>query len=123
MSYERTKDLNRGKVVTGLRGYVNLAPATLVAIFGGPDYADGYKVSGEYLFWNPETNLCFTIYDYKHTDLYSPGNIGPAEFWESTIPYSFHIGASRDADITNIIEVLEQLVPDMMSDPLLLIEE
>jgi hypothetical protein len=78
---------------TSLAGYVDIAPATLVEVFGEPQQSDGYKVSGEYYFTDSEGNT-YTVYDWKYTTLYDPEYMRPSELWAMTTPYQFHIGAA-----------------------------
>lgn len=93
---------------TSLQGYVSIAPARLVEIFGEPDESDGYKVSGEYRFeLNGET---FTLYDWKNTDLYEPGYGCPDAFWKSTNPYNFHVGgAGKSMNLQIFIEAVQEI--------------
>lgn len=78
---------------TSLSGYVDIAPATLVKVFGEPEEGDAYKVSGEYAFSDDAGNA-FTVYDWKHTSLYDGGGPSPAQFWAETESYEFHIGSA-----------------------------
>jgi hypothetical protein len=81
-------------------GTVLLAPAFLVERFGPPLEADGYKVSGQYVFGDG-TGAVFTLYDWKETTLYHGGDSDcptPQQFWEDPSPGVFHIGG-RGEDI------------------------
>jgi hypothetical protein len=96
-----------------LQGHVRVSPAKLVEIFGQPDESDGYKVSGEFQFYNEETGEDFTLYDWKSTTLYDDydGNPAPTPeaFWLSTAPYDFHIGGTGNCDLPAVIAAIESL--------------
>ena len=76
---------------TGRVSEITVSPALLVAAFGAPGGADGYKVSGHYVFANDEGDV-FTVYDWKMTSLYEAGNPSPGEFWNRDEPIQFNIG-------------------------------
>jgi hypothetical protein len=78
---------------TSLQGYVDIAPATLVKVFGEPNESDGYKVSGEYVFTDDKGNV-FTLYDWKSTTLYDPEYMRPSDLWAMTEPWEIHIGGA-----------------------------
>ncbi len=107
--FERTEEFFGGS----LQGECLISPARLVEVFGKPSESDGYKVSGEYTFHNPETGEAFTLYDWKSTTLYDDyeGNPAPTpeEFWASTEQYPFHIGGRGNRDIDQIKEAVESL--------------
>ena len=78
---------------SSLIGYVNIAPAKLLDIFGEPEDGDDCKVSGEYVFaLEDDPDFGFTLYDWKSTSLYDGGDPTPEDFWASEYPYEFHIG-------------------------------
>jgi hypothetical protein len=108
--FERTDDFMGGS----LQGECLISPARLVEVFGEPDSADDYKVSGEFTFVDRETGEHFTLYDWKHTTLYDyngePGVPTPAEFWASTEQYPFHIGGKPGkTDVAKIAAAVESL--------------
>ena len=104
--FERTEEFMGGS----LQGYATVSPAKLVEIFGKPSEADGYKVSGQYTFVNPDNGEAFTVYDWKSTNLYDDSeDPSPEEFWASTVPYDFHIGGSGNTDIAKVTTALESL--------------
>ncbi len=74
---------------------VIIPPRDLVDLFGPPLEGDGYKVSGEYILESISGNVA-SIYEYKSTSLYDPMNPDPKVFWDSDIPYRFHIGAHSE---------------------------
>lgn len=91
--------------MTSLQGYVTVAPAMLVKLFGAPGPGDDYKVSGEYLFTD-EFGHVFTLYDWKHTSLYDDCTLSPKSFWASEVPYEFHIGA-HVSDVSMFAEFIK----------------
>lgn len=94
---------------THRQAVVDVAPASLVGIFGEPGEGDGYKVSGEYKFVDNEGNV-FTVYDYKATTLYdAEAWFRPSLLWASTEPFEFHIGA-ESGDVKAFVAWLESKV-------------
>lgn len=85
------RNKNPRNTCSGLRGYVEVAPADVVRVFGQPRTCDGYKVSGE-LSFTSDHGVTLHIYDWKCTSLYSRDECTPEEFWASNTPYGFHIG-------------------------------
>ena len=78
---------------TSLQSYIAIKPVHLVWTFGKPLEADGYKVSGEYVFKHRSGQM-ITLYDWKNTNLYDPEiSLMPNDFWTSNKNYEFHIGA------------------------------
>lgn len=74
-------------------------PDLLVERFGEPLEADGYKVSGEFVFSN-ESGDVFTIHDWKATTLYYGEESDaptPEEFWSSDEVWLFTIGGRGEA--------------------------
>ena len=71
---------------------VMASPSRLVDLFGEPEFCDGYKVSGEYIF-EGENGEVFTLYDWKSTSLYNPTYGTPPEmFWAGRKPVQFNVG-------------------------------
>jgi hypothetical protein len=99
MSFKLDQDASHAG--THLVGEVFVAPATLRAVFGEPKEADGYKVSGEYIFEGINGEV-FTVYDWKVTTLYDTYEDDPAptpaEFWASQVAHPFHIGGCSDPE-------------------------
>lgn len=77
---------------TSLQGYVRVAPAELVEMFGEPGEGDEYKVSMEYTFKGSDGSVV-TLYDWKATSLYDEGCPDPKDFRGDTAPNQFHVGA------------------------------
>jgi len=94
---------------TSLQGYISIAPATLVKLFGTPDTCDEYKVSGEYVFKDDKGRV-FTLYDWKDTTLYDRECVTPEERWASTNAYNFHIGATSNHIASIAEEALYELL-------------
>lgn len=93
-----TLDNNANPSGSSQVGYINIAPAELIRVFGAPDPSDEYKTSGEYIFRGPQ-GIIFTLYDYKDTSLYSSGLQSPYQLWGSEEPYTFHIGSNSDFSV------------------------
>lgn len=85
-------------VGSGRVGTLYIAPATLVKVFGKPNMADEYKVSGEYIF-RAEDGQVFTVYDYKRTNLYAESQPDPETFWSFDKPTEFSVGSH---DVNNV---------------------
>jgi secreted protein with Ig-like and vWFA domain len=89
---------------TGRLARVMLPPRRMVDVFGPPGDADGYKVSGEYVFTDPDGNV-FTVYDWKATSLFDDGleqgeessYPTPEEFWGNWNPDELNIGGREGA--------------------------
>lgn len=77
---------------TCLADEIRVAPADLVRAFGAPEESDGYKVSGEYTFTDPEGDV-YTLYEWKSTSLYDQGLDSPETFWRGSDPVYIHVGA------------------------------
>lgn len=86
-------------------GYFEISPAQLVRVFGKPQPADEYKVSGEYKFIDEGFRL-YKIYDYKKTSLFEEGYITPEEFWKLETPQSFSLGGFEASDVNAFKEWL-----------------
>lgn len=111
--FERTDDFIGGS----LQGECLISPAKLVEAFGQPGEADGYKVSGEYVFIDPDNGDSFTLYDWKYTTLYDSEGVRPSDFWASTEPYRFHIGGrTGTCDVPKIAEAVAQIAAGEESD-------
>ena len=82
---------------THLVGEYWISPVLLKDIFGEPEKADEYKVSGEYIF-SGEDGEVLTLYDWKCTSLYDDGYESPSSFWASSEPHDFHIGGKEGCD-------------------------
>lgn len=80
---------------TCLQDYVSIPPTRLIELFGKPSESDGYKVSGEYVFIDEDTDRVVTIYDWKATSLYDSYEQTPKELWKTRYPFEFHIGATE----------------------------
>ena len=80
-------------------GNIQVAPADLVLAFGQPGESDGFKVSGEYTFHDEESDVVFTMYDWKSTSLYDERAQSPEQFWAQTKPTTINIGGNHKGDI------------------------
>ena len=96
MDFKLNNKANAGG--TSLQGYATASPADVIKLFGEAEDGDGYKVSHEWTFQAVEKpNVIFTLYNWKNTNLYDGGfGVSPKEFGESTTPYEFHIGSTRE---------------------------
>lgn len=109
MGFKLTNEFRGG---TGLATFVPLAPAAVVRTFGQPGESDEYKVSGEYRFETTSSyypTRIFTLYEYKATSLYAPGQPTPGQFWSSEDLYPFHVGAGGGATQTEVDEFVNWL--------------
>jgi hypothetical protein len=97
-------------VGTSLKGYVSLRYKDIVKIFGEPQESDNYKVTGEWVFLNEETNEVFTLYDWKRTNLYSVECPSVEEFRNYNEKVSFNVGGKVYAG--EFIAWLERAVND-----------
>lgn len=116
--YELTTEWQSGS----LQGYIKpVAPSLLVKLFGQPEEADGYKVSGEYSFKNEEGKI-FRLYDWKWTSLYhGEDEITPEEFWASDEPYEFHVGSEGPEGVVEFIADFDKLI-EYLANPCPLLE-
>lgn len=88
------------------RGSITIPPKRLVDVFGPPQEADGYKVSGRYTFTDRAGNV-FTVYDWKATTLFDDGvgegeesgSPSPEEFWGNWYPETLNIGGREGGDL------------------------
>lgn len=94
MTFKLDNDIDIGG--TSRTAGIRLVPAVLVKRFGPPREADGYKVSGEYVFTDDEGNV-YTLYDWKATDVYAYDMPSARILWGSSKPFEFHIGSRQDA--------------------------
>ena len=95
--YSGYADVGNG---TSGMGNIQVAPADLVLAFGQPGESDGFKVSGEYTFHDEESDIVFTMYDWKRTNLYGGQTApSPEEFWAQTKPTTINIGGNHKGDI------------------------
>lgn len=85
---------------------IKLVYSDLVLALGEPMDSDGYKVSGEWIVHNPETNEVFTIYDWKSTDLYNPSAPSVEQFRANPNPQWFNIGGNHIGDVDKFKELL-----------------
>ena len=111
-------------VSTSRQSEIYVAPHILKTAFGTPLESDGYKVSGEYVFQNPEDSEdIWTIYDYKSTTLYDDyeGNTAPTpkQFWALTERQHFSIGGfcamgrNRSFDRPTVHTFMEWFLPEI----------
>ncbi len=77
-------------------GELEVVPALIVDRFGVPAKADGYKVSGEFVFIDQDGQP-FVVHDWKSTSLWEQGLQTPEEFWSSEEPQELCI-ATRDLE-------------------------
>ena len=82
---------------SSLKGTFEAKYSDLERVFGKPIKADGYKVSGEWIFRSDEGKI-FTVYDWKETSLYDPSYPTVKDFRENTMPATFHVGGQGNAD-------------------------
>lgn len=97
MFFKLTNDWNLADG-TSLKSYVNLRYKDIVEVFGEPTEGDEYKVSGEWIFFDEESRECFTIYDWKSTNLYDYNYPTVSEFRSSDTPFKFNVGGKTNAD-------------------------
>jgi hypothetical protein len=76
---------------SSLQTEVIVSYAELVAAFGEPSEADGYKVSSEWTFTS-ERGEVVSLYDYKETALYD-ASLPSVESFRARPSYSWHVGA------------------------------
>lgn len=84
---------------TSRMGEIEIPPADLIMAFGKPGESDGYKVSGEWTFHNEESNVVFTLYDWKSTSLYDDECPSPKELWAMTEPVRINIGGNHKGNV------------------------
>lgn len=101
--YNRVSFHDAMKLINGTSriGEIKLLYSDIVKAFGEPDESDEYKISGEWVFHNPETNEVYTLYDWKSTNLYDSFLPGVREFRNSKTPVTFNIGGYQVNDILN----------------------
>lgn len=115
MFFELTNDWTHASG-TSLRGYADLRYKDIVSVFGEPTEGDEFKVSGEWIFFNKETNECFTIYDWKSTDLYAEGLPSVKEFRSSNELFEFNVGGKSGSDAAPFISWVERKIRDYYLD-------
>ena len=76
---------------TSLKTYIEATYKELVAVLGQPYEGDGYKVSGEWVMRDPDSNVV-TIYDWKSTRLYDPDYPTVRQFRAMKYEQRFNIG-------------------------------
>lgn len=81
---------------TSLKAYIHASYPELENLFGEPLDGDGYKISGLWTFVNKEGEV-FTLYDWKHTELYADGLPSVRQFRKSTDVVEFNVGAKGSA--------------------------
>ena len=104
---ETSKELN------GFGDEVKIAPKKLIEVFGVPDEADNFKVSGIYIF-EGSAGTAYRLHDYEATTLYwdkskYPDTLTPEDFWELEEDYCFSlVGNANPKAIKNwIIQQIE----------------
>lgn len=113
MFFRLTNDWNHADG-TSLKGYVSLRYKDIVEVFGEPTQGDEFKVSGEWIFFNDETGECFTMYDWKSTNLYDDRNPSVDKFRSSDSPFEFNVGGKTDA--SSFISWVKRRIQDYYSD-------
>jgi hypothetical protein len=78
---------------------IMVAPMDLILAFGQPGSSDEYKVSGEYTFHDEESDVVFTMYDWKSTNLYDSDYPSPEELWATTEPIMINIGGNHKGNV------------------------
>lgn len=89
--------LHGGKTLcsTSLLGRITCSYKHLAHAFGEPQMADEYKVSGEWTFFDFETETTIKVYDWKQTCLYEIDLPSVKDFRESGDEVSFSIAVSK----------------------------
>jgi len=113
MFFRLTNDWNHA-IGTSLKDYVTLRYKDIVQVFGEPTEVDEFKVSGEWIFINDETGECFTIYDWKSTNLYDPRAQSVDQFRSSSLPFKFNVGGKTDA--STFISWVKRRIQDYYTD-------
>lgn len=101
-SYDTCPDMNR----VSRMGQAEFVFSDLVLAFGMPGKSDEYKVSGEWVFHNSETNECFTIYDWKKTNLYDSDAPSIQQFRANPNPQVFNIGGNHVGFVSDFIALV-----------------
>ena len=97
---------------------VRCLPVELVEMFGKPREADGYKISGMYIFTNDDGEV-FTVYDWKQTSLHwgpRSGCPSPEEFWTSCEFVYLSVGGRRDTDVDRFLTWLADRIEEHQAD-------
>lgn len=115
MFFELTNDWDHSNG-SSLRGYAFLRYKDIVSVFGEPIEGDEFKVSGQWIFFNKETNECFTIYDWKSTDLYDHRLPSVKQFRSSNELFKFNVGSKSGADVQSFISWVERKIRDYYLD-------
>ena len=79
-------------------GMLECQPFALVTVFGEPLRGCGNKVSGQYVFSDPDGEV-FTVYEWKRTTTYwglTSGALTPEEFWDSDDVHDFNVGGKSN---------------------------
>lgn len=92
--------------MSSLQGHIDVAPVTLIKLFGKPERSDSYKVSGEYIFTNYDGKVV-RLYDWKSTNLYDSDCQTPEEFWAQINAIEFHVGAVSKKEADEFIKWLK----------------
>ena len=97
---------------------VRCLPVELVEMFGKPREADGYKISGMYIFTNDDGEV-FTVYDWKQTSLHwgpRSGCPSPGKFWTSDEFVYLSVGGRRGSDVDRFLTWLVDRMEDHQAD-------
>jgi len=97
---------------------VRCLPVELVEMFDKPREADGYKISGMYIFTNDDGEV-FTVYDWKQTSLYwgpRSGCPSPEEFWTNDEFVFLSVGGRRGSDVDRFLNWLADRMEDHQAD-------
>lgn len=87
------------------KGHLLARYSDLVALFGEPEYCDGYKVSGEWVF-RTRDGECITLYDWKMTNLYDESYPSVEEFRASDEIQEFNVGGHTSMAASDFIQAL-----------------
>jgi hypothetical protein len=90
--------MNADRDGTCLVGNVVCRYKDLERAFGKPIEADGYKVSGEWVFISRDGKRVFTVYDWKMTSLYDEDYPSVDQFRSSDKRVMFNIGGEYGTD-------------------------
>jgi hypothetical protein len=82
-------------------GEMQVVYKDLILAFGEPMESDEHKVSGEWLFYNSETDEVFTLYDWKMTNLYDSYLPSVESLRTQDKVITVNIGGNHKGDINN----------------------
>lgn len=91
---------------TSRMGEIKVCYKDLILAFGEPMESDGHKVSGEWIFVDEESGECFTLYDWKMTDLYDSSGMSVEALRTTNKAHIINIGGNHKGDV----ESFKQLV-------------